>query len=184
MTASVKPITGIGTADRLERLKLQMMATETSLLVGRRLQQARKEAGMRQRDVAEAMGIDPPLDAQRISDWERGVNLPGERNMAALAEALGKERAWFYMEDEPQPGNGDLMGALSGTSQLDRIEARLNQLAEDLQAMREDAAQGRVRAAGERETLLQLLAEPAQPDAEPPADTPVVSPPRRRATGA
>lgn len=53
---------------------MQVMVSETSRRIGRRLRQARVDAGMRQRDVAAAMGMDPPLEVQRISDWERGVN--------------------------------------------------------------------------------------------------------------
>lgn len=129
--------------------------------------------------IADAIGV----KERSAIEWSRTGGITYE-NCDKLAGLLEVDAEWLWSGRERNPGAGDLMGALSGTSQLDRIEARLNQLAEDLQAMREDAAQGRVRAAGERETLLQLLAEPAQPDAEPPADTPVVSPPRRRATGA
>jgi transcriptional regulator with XRE-family HTH domain len=111
--------------------------TELSVRIGRRLAQARNDLGLKQREVAARMGIDPPLDAQRISDWERGVNKPSERHMQALADALGKDVSWFYEDPDAAPAP-DLVGVLSGAPRLDRIEAKLDRLIDLLEAQDQD----------------------------------------------
>jgi len=55
---------------------------------------ARLAADLTQRRLAEAMGVDQML----VSKWERGLHSPSEENFAALAEALRRDRAWFYMD--------------------------------------------------------------------------------------
>lgn len=57
---------------------------------------ARDVAGLRQRDLAERLDVDPML----VSKWERGVHTPGAKHFAALALALGQPIAWFYTDHE------------------------------------------------------------------------------------
>ncbi len=88
------------------------MAGEMALRIGQRIRRARAEKGWNQRQLADSLGGDA-INNQRISDWERGVHQPNERNMDALASALEKPVAWFYERDpERADGSPDVMGAL------------------------------------------------------------------------
>lgn len=54
MTASVKTTNRMPTTNRLDALRLQLVATEMSLRVGRRIRQRREELGLRtQRELAD-----------------------------------------------------------------------------------------------------------------------------------
>jgi transcriptional regulator with XRE-family HTH domain len=66
--------------------------------VGRRLKETRKSLGMTLKDVAEASGMSPT----HISEIERGKTSPTVGALRKIAEALGKETA-FFVEEEPLP---------------------------------------------------------------------------------
>lgn len=53
--------------------------------LGERIMLARKRAGMRQEDVADALGT----DRTRISEWERDEAVPESRYLLRLPEILG-----------------------------------------------------------------------------------------------
>lgn len=137
------------------------MATELALRVGRRIRQARKAAGLNQRQLAEKIG--EPIDGQRVSDWERGVHKPSDRYMAKIAAALGRDEAWFYREVDEADEAPDLLGALGrgDHGQLDRIEAMLIALCEHA-GITDDPA----------EAIRQRLQAEAERHAERPADKP------------
>jgi transcriptional regulator with XRE-family HTH domain len=131
MAASVKLPTDFGTTDRLEALRLQLMAGELASRIGARIREAREDLGINQRQLADRIPSDA-VNNQRVSDWERGVNKPSDRYMKMIATALDRPVGWFYTEapaDTP-----DLMEALNGNgngpSQLDRIEEKLDRLLE------------------------------------------------------
>lgn len=58
---------------------------------GVRLYQSRRDAGLSQRDVAEAIGT----CATTVSKWERRRQVPSPEHVAALAEYLGVSYAWL-----------------------------------------------------------------------------------------
>jgi transcriptional regulator with XRE-family HTH domain len=129
MAASVKLPTDFGTTNRLEALRLQLMAGELASRIGARIREAREDLGINQRQLADRIPSDA-VNNQRVSDWERGVNKPSDRYMKMIATALDRPVGWFYTEapaDTP-----DLMEALNGNgpSQLDRIEEKLDRLLE------------------------------------------------------
>lgn len=65
------------------------------------LRQARIEQGLRQSDVADAMGV----DRKRIVDWETGVAEPLVTNVEAWAGVLGRRLSW-------EPVGADVMALL------------------------------------------------------------------------
>jgi transcriptional regulator with XRE-family HTH domain len=115
MTASVKPVSDLGTTDRLAALRLRLMAGEMAERIGARIRERRKELGLNQRQLADRLESDA-VDNQRVSDWERGVHKPSERYMAAIAKALDRDVAWFY--ENPEAGTPDLMGSLGDPTPL------------------------------------------------------------------
>jgi transcriptional regulator with XRE-family HTH domain len=60
-------------------------ARHHALLVGLNLRDHRRDAGLSQYDLAEALGV----ERQRVSRWERGVNIPGAGQQDQIAELLG-----------------------------------------------------------------------------------------------
>lgn len=59
-----------------------------------RLREARKAAGLTQRQLADAANT----NETRISNWERGVWTPKINALPALALVLGRELAYFFEE--------------------------------------------------------------------------------------
>jgi transcriptional regulator with XRE-family HTH domain len=66
--------------------------------IGRRIRRTRKNRGMTQTDLAQAMKV---ADAQ-ISRWETGRVVPQRRNLEAIANALGVPAETFLLKDEDE----------------------------------------------------------------------------------
>src|SRR5947209_3552405 len=110
---TVKPPNVVVTTNRLDRLRLQIMASDLARIVGRQIRARRLAAGMhRQRELAEKMES-PTISNQTISDWERGVNKPSDEHLRELAAILECEVSDFYAEitDASTP---DALAALDG----------------------------------------------------------------------
>jgi transcriptional regulator with XRE-family HTH domain len=60
--------------------------------IGRRIAQARKEAGLSQRELAEKIGV---ADAQSVSRYERGITEVKTRRLEKIAEVTGKPLGYF-----------------------------------------------------------------------------------------
>jgi transcriptional regulator with XRE-family HTH domain len=127
MAASVKTTNRMPTTNRLDALRLQLVATEMSLRVGTRIRQRREELGIRtQRELADLIPS-PSVTNQTVNKWEKGVNEPGPKYKAMLAEALGVDVAYFIAEEpkgptpSPFPSNGI-------TDRLDSIEGLIRQV--------------------------------------------------------
>lgn len=60
----------------------------------------RSSRGLSRRALAEAIGV----DAMLVYKWERGLHLPNQRNLAALARFGDVHEAWFLTDhDHPAP---------------------------------------------------------------------------------
>lgn len=57
---------------------------------------ARKAAGLTQRQLADAIGV----DAITVSRWERGASRPGEVHLMRLCGEIGRDLGWFYTDQE------------------------------------------------------------------------------------
>lgn len=115
MSAIVKPARSPVLAGRLERLRLQAMASEMAPLVGRNIQRAREAQGLyNQREFAEAIRkLDPQRAASNtaVSEWERGIRKPGDRYMKLIAEVLDKPIDWFMRDHDRPAETPDLFAA-------------------------------------------------------------------------
>lgn len=146
MLTSVKPGSHFGTKSRLDRLRVQFMASEMAAHVGRRIRQRRYEMGLKQGQLAELLGGEP-LNNQRISDWERGVNKPSERYMQLLAKVMDRDVSWFYKSDEEAAGPEAQILSLDNPAdvaeirrQLLAMQTNIAQLNERLGQLAQDAA--------------------------------------------
>lgn len=105
MATSVKSPSRMPTTNRFDALRLQLVATEMSLRVGRRIRQRREELGIRtQRELADLIPS-PSVTNQTVNKWEQGVNEPGPKYKMLLAEALQVDVAYFIAEDVTPNGN-------------------------------------------------------------------------------
>lgn len=101
------------------------MAGDMAANVGARIRQGRKARGWTQRQLASALGLAPPPDTQRISEWERGQHMPSEATLVRIAAALDRPVSWFYEIESEAP---DLVAAFEDEeAQLARIEAKVDQ---------------------------------------------------------
>lgn len=118
---------------RAQTLTFAAMAAEYLERMGARMRQRREELELSRDEVARRMA--GKTNGNAIYRWERGEHRPQDDTLEELAKALEVTVAYFFV-DEPEPGTGDLMGALSpgGASQLDQIEQKLDHLLEILAA--------------------------------------------------
>jgi transcriptional regulator with XRE-family HTH domain len=160
MAASVKVAKGMATTNRLDALRLRLVAGETAKRMGARIRAQRLAKGIRtQRELADLIP-EPAVNNQRVSDWERGVHQPSERYLKMLAAALDVDIAYFYGVDEkPETppllevlnGDGDRLGeAIGQLKQLverqEAVEQALVALTQELAALRRQAQPARRRA--------------------------------------
>lgn len=110
---------------RLDRLRLQIVASEQTIVLGKRLRGRRLALKMSQRVAAGKIGAP---NSQIISDWERAVNTPSERYWPAIEKVYGQPRAWYYRPAKDTPATPDLVASLNGGSDaaLARIEEKLD----------------------------------------------------------
>ena len=65
-----------------------------------RLAQARKRAGLSQRQLGVLADLDPTVASPRINQYERGKHEPQLKTAKRLAEVLGIPPAFLYTDDE------------------------------------------------------------------------------------
>jgi transcriptional regulator with XRE-family HTH domain len=100
-----------------------LLLVELRLELGRRIKQAREEAGLSQTELADRIGLRHP---QSISNYERGeTEVPGKR-IRRIAEVTGRPLS-FFLDEEPAQ-DLDLLAGLRD------LVARLERVAEVLEA--------------------------------------------------
>lgn len=65
-------------------------------IVGENIAAARKAMGLTQRELAAVV----ETEGFAVSRWERGTVKPSDKNLAALAAALQRDLAWFYVDHQ------------------------------------------------------------------------------------
>jgi transcriptional regulator with XRE-family HTH domain len=85
--------------------------------IGARIQQARKERGLTQEELAEMASF----SKRSLQDYETGVTIP-YRHMAEISRLLGRSVEWFLYGDEAAETQADLM------AKVDRLEGLLEEL--------------------------------------------------------
>lgn len=102
--------------------------------VGDRIKQARLEAGLKQHELADLIGV----GMRQIQYYEAGESDP-YRKLKKIAEVTGKTVGWLLRgDDEPTP-----QGRQEGEDRLAEIVERLDRLDESLRRLldeREDSA--------------------------------------------
>jgi transcriptional regulator with XRE-family HTH domain len=68
--------------------------------IARRLKQARVRAGLSQRGLGIAAGIDVLSSSPRINQYEQGKRTPDFRTAERLAKVLGCPTSYFYIREE------------------------------------------------------------------------------------
>lgn len=79
---------------------MQGESSEITARVAKNIVAARKAAGLRQTDVAEALGV----SGRSVVKWEKGLSDPTNANLSRLGELLGLpgKGLWFYQDHEGQ----------------------------------------------------------------------------------
>ena len=68
--------------------------------LGRRLRQARLEAGLAQDKLGVLAGLEESSSSARISRYESGIHAPPHQFVEAVAKVLGISAAYFYCADD------------------------------------------------------------------------------------
>jgi transcriptional regulator with XRE-family HTH domain len=68
--------------------------------LGRRLRQARQEAGLAQDKLGVLAGLEESSSSARISRYESGIHAPPLQFVEAAAKVLGLSAAFFYCSDD------------------------------------------------------------------------------------
>lgn len=72
----------------------KLSVTETDRLIGKRIQQKRKELGFSAAELSEKIGI----AQQQLSRYERGENKINVAHLVEIAVALNTEIGWFFID--------------------------------------------------------------------------------------
>lgn len=74
----------------------------TSEELGKKIREAREEAGLSQQELGSM--LNPPRSHAAVSDMERGVTRVGATDIAQIARLLNRETSYFYGEQaRPSP---------------------------------------------------------------------------------
>ena len=69
-------------------------------IIGKRIREARTQAGLSQRQLGVEAGIDPFSASPRINQYERGKHTPDYATTMRLAKVLGVPTPYLYAEDD------------------------------------------------------------------------------------
>lgn len=95
------------------------------MAIGDRIQQARKEVGLTQDELADRIGV----KMRQVQNYESGESDP-YRKLSRIAEATGKPREWFYGDDVSE------QDAAGVAARLDQVEATLEEILRELRGQR------------------------------------------------
>lgn len=133
-----------------QRLRLQAVAADFVERMGRRMQDRREALGLSRADVARRMP--GKTNENAVYRWEKGLHQPNPDTLQAMAEVLECDVAYFMTADPEERKTPDFF-APNEMTQLDRIEAKLDNLGDKLAA--DDAPKDAP--AGDRRTGEELL---------------------------
>lgn len=93
--------------------------------IPKRLKEARIKAGLSQKELGVAAGIDPFVASPRVNQYERGKHTPDYGTVTRFAEALKVPVPFFYAEED---GLAELI-VLAGGMKAGELRRLLKQLA-------------------------------------------------------
>lgn len=117
----------MATTISLTQRRFELMAAEHTALIGDRIRAAREKAGLSQRELADQ--IPGKADGGQVSKWERGEHRPSDDTLKAIAQALGRDIAWFHSREPDKSHTPDPFAASNGIEdRLAHIERQLETL--------------------------------------------------------
>ncbi|MCE0493883.1 helix-turn-helix domain-containing protein [Vibrio salinus] len=88
-----------------------------------RLKQARKRAGITQKNLGVMIGMDESSASGRMNHYEKGRHTPDISTLKKMAEALGVPLNYFFCEDDASAELACLIGKMSGSEKKKLIES-------------------------------------------------------------
>lgn len=108
------------------RRRFELMAAEYLERIGQRIRERRDELGLSRADVAREMP--GKTNENQVYRWERGLHRPHDDALEALARVLKVDSPAYFLAPAPdKTETPDVLQALDGGSQLDRIERMLRE---------------------------------------------------------
>ncbi|KMV30491.1 XRE family transcriptional regulator [Photobacterium swingsii] len=89
-----------------------------------RLKEARKKAGITQKDLGVRIGMEPSSASGRMNHYEKGRHTPDISTLQRMADELGVPLNYFFCEDEL---TAELTCLISNMSDVDK-KTLINQL--------------------------------------------------------
>ncbi|OOR99820.1 transcriptional regulator [Haemophilus paracuniculus] len=107
----------------------KLSVTETDRLIGKRIQQRRKELGFSAAELSEQIGI----AQQQLSRYERGENKINVAHLVEIATVLNTEIGWFFIDclSDLRLDNQQKFIPVSEDSIRNRLVAHLDRLSAD-----------------------------------------------------
>lgn len=107
----------------------KLSVTETDRLIGKRIQQRRKELGFSAAELSEQIGI----AQQQLSRYERGENKINVAHLVEIATVLNTEIGWFFIDclSDFRLNNTQKFIPVSEDSIRNRLVAHLDRLSAD-----------------------------------------------------
>lgn len=107
----------------------KLSVTETDRLIGKRIQQKRKELGFSAAELSEQIGI----AQQQLSRYERGENKINVAHLVEIATALNTEISWFFIDclSDLKHNNKRRFIPVSEDSVQNRLNTHLERLSAD-----------------------------------------------------
>lgn len=107
----------------------KLSVTETDRLIGKRIQQRRKELGFSAAELSEQIGI----AQQQLSRYERGENKINVAHLVEIATVLNTEIGWFFIDclSDLRLNNTQKFIPVSEDSIRNRLVAHLDRLSAD-----------------------------------------------------
>lgn len=111
------------TTSRAGHARFALVAALYKQQLGEVIRARRKELGLSQKDLADRANVEEP---QTVSRWERGINGPTDLDAVARALEWTADEMLRRLTPIGQKERREIFPA--GPTQLDRIEAKLNDL--------------------------------------------------------
>lgn len=107
----------------------KLSVTEVDRLVGKRIQQKRKEMGLSAAMLSEQIGI----AQQQLSRYERGENKINVAHLVEIATALNTDIGWFFIDcmSDQKSNSKKIFIPISEDSVQNRLNTHLERLSAD-----------------------------------------------------
>ncbi|WP_299014333.1 helix-turn-helix transcriptional regulator [uncultured Photobacterium sp.] len=87
-----------------------------------RLKEARKKAGITQKDLGVRIGMEPSSASGRMNHYEKGRHTPDISTLQRMADELGVPLNYFFCEDEVSAELACLISQLTEKERVELIE--------------------------------------------------------------